>query len=332
MKKFVNITALMISFLGGQMLESKHFELQRLADGVYVAIPKVGGHAICNAGIIDLGDKTLIFDTFMSPIAAQDLLAAVEEMKLSPVAYVINSHHHNDHIRGNQVYSDDAKIISTGKTKDLIEKREPGQIEQEKQYAKEAYSQAKTAMEAEKNAKKKESHLMWCGYYEALIGSHPILKTRLPDTTFEQECVLDGPKRKAQLLCYGGGHTESDAILILPDDKIAFMGDLVFIEVHAFMADGNPEHWKAYLTRVQEVDFETVVPGHGPVGTKEALSTMLQYITMTETLAQKMIDEGKGETAIEELVIPAPFDSYWFDNFFRANMKFMYNRVKETKH
>jgi len=310
------------------MFESKHFELQKLADGVYAAIPKVRGHAICNAGIIDLGDKTLIFDTFMSPIAAQDLPAAVKKMKLSPVAYVINSHHHNDHIRGNQVFGDDVKIMSTSKTRELIEKREPAQIEQEKQYVKEAYSQTKALMEAEKDAKKKESHLLWCGYYEALIESHPILKTRLPDATFEQECVIDGPKRKAQLLCYGGGHTESDAILILPDDDIAFMGDLVFIDMHPFMADGDPEHWKDYLKKVEDIEMAVVVPGHGPVGTKEALSTMLQYITMTETLAHKMTDEGKSESDREALVAPPPFDDWCFDNFFRMNMKFMCNRVK----
>ncbi len=308
------------------MFESQHFELQKLTDGVYAAISKVGGHAICNAGIIDLGDKTLIFDTFMSPIAAQNLLAAVKEMKMSPVAYVINSHYHNDHIRGNQVFGDNVKIISTSKTRELIEKREPAQIEQEKQYAEEAYSQTKALMEAEKDVKKKEFHLLWCGYYEALIESHPILKTRLPDSTFEQECFIDGPKRSAQILCYGGGHTESDAILILPDDRIAFMGDLVFIEMHPFMADGDPEHWKECLTRIQQLNFETVAPGHGPVGTKEGLSTMLQYITMTETLAQKMIDEGKGENDIEKLVAPPPFNDWCFDKFFRMNMKFMLSR------
>lgn len=326
--KIMKLSVFIITFLWCQMYESRHFELQELAGGVYAAIPKIGGHAICNAGIIDLGDKTIIFDTFMSPIAAQDLLIAVKEMKLSPVAYVINSHYHNDHIRGNQIFSDESKIISTSKTKELIEEREPGQIEQEKQYAKEAYSQTKALMEAEKDPKKQESHLMWCGYYEALVESHPILKTRLPDSTFEHEYIFDGPKRKALLLCYGSGHTESDAILILPDDKIVFMGDLVFIDMHPFMADGDPEHWKDYLKKVEDIDMAVVVPGHGPVGTKEDLYTMIEYITMTETLAQKMVDEGKGENDIETLAVPSPFNDWCFDNFFRVSMKFMYNRMK----
>ncbi len=51
--------------------ESKHFQLQRLADGVYAAVASERGYAICNAGIIDAGDKTVIFDTFLSPDPAK---------------------------------------------------------------------------------------------------------------------------------------------------------------------------------------------------------------------------------------------------------------------
>ncbi len=51
---------------------SRHFNLEQLADGVYAAIHAEEGWAICNAGIIDLGDRTLVFDSFMSPQAAID--------------------------------------------------------------------------------------------------------------------------------------------------------------------------------------------------------------------------------------------------------------------
>ena len=50
---------------------SAHFELKQLAEGVYAAIAVAGGGARSNAGIIDLGDHTLIFDTFLTPTAAE---------------------------------------------------------------------------------------------------------------------------------------------------------------------------------------------------------------------------------------------------------------------
>jgi cyclase len=47
--------------------ESRHFTLEPLADGVWAAIHRVGGWAVGNAGIVDLGDATLLFDAFLTP-------------------------------------------------------------------------------------------------------------------------------------------------------------------------------------------------------------------------------------------------------------------------
>jgi len=49
-----------------QLPKSKHFQIERLADGVYAAVASEQGYAICNAGIIDIGDRTILFDTFIS--------------------------------------------------------------------------------------------------------------------------------------------------------------------------------------------------------------------------------------------------------------------------
>jgi cyclase len=86
------------------VFRSQHFRLERLADGIYAAIHIDGGWAQSNAGIIDLGDRTLIFDTFINPEAATDLRAAAEELTGRSTVVVINSHSHNDHIWGNQIF------------------------------------------------------------------------------------------------------------------------------------------------------------------------------------------------------------------------------------
>jgi cyclase len=52
---------------------SDHFVLERLADGVYAAIGRGGSPTFSNAGFVDLGNQTLIFDTFELPEAATDL-------------------------------------------------------------------------------------------------------------------------------------------------------------------------------------------------------------------------------------------------------------------
>lgn len=64
----------------------RHFQLEQLAEGVYAAISINGTGSMSNAGIVDLGETTLIFDTFATPQAAQDLRKAAEELIGHPIA------------------------------------------------------------------------------------------------------------------------------------------------------------------------------------------------------------------------------------------------------
>ena len=80
-----------------------------MIDGIYAAIAKEGTGAVANTGFMDLGDQTLIFDTFNTPQAAEELRRMAENYCPHPITYVINSHWHGDHIRGNQIFKD--KII-----------------------------------------------------------------------------------------------------------------------------------------------------------------------------------------------------------------------------
>ena len=99
---------------------SKHFILHALAHGIFAAIAQDGGSAICNSGLINLGEQIVVFDTFLTPQAAMDLRqSALEQFGRTP-QIVINSHYHNDHIWGNQVFVNEVQIISSARTRDLI--------------------------------------------------------------------------------------------------------------------------------------------------------------------------------------------------------------------
>ena len=93
--------------------KSEHFQLRELTDGIYAALQTPDGWAIGNAGIIDLGGHTVVFDTFLNPQAATDLCKAAEILTKRPVTTVINSHHHREHFWGNQIFPASTNIIAT---------------------------------------------------------------------------------------------------------------------------------------------------------------------------------------------------------------------------
>jgi len=304
--------------------ESKHFQIERLADGVYAAVASEQGYASCNAGIIDIGDRTILFDTFITPEAARDLLKVAKQLTSNEITQVINSHEHNDHIRGNQVFGSDVDIISTALTRGAIARNEPENIKSEKKTILKEIIDAQSKLDAEKDPKRRREFSSLIAFMQGVSKSHSELKTRLPNITFEQKLTIHGTKRTVELLPFAG-HTKSDVILYLPEERIAFMGDLLFVNIHPYLASGSPEQWKQSIAKVEALGVKIVVPGHGPVGKSADLSAMLQYIQSLESIVVNMTKSGKSAEQASFEPVPPPFDTWLcFENFFVANLKFLY--------
>jgi glyoxylase-like metal-dependent hydrolase (beta-lactamase superfamily II) len=313
-----------------QLPASPHFTLERIADGVYAAIHKTGGSAICNAGIINLGSATIIFDTFLTPAAARDLRAAAETLTSSPIRYVINSHFHNDHIRGNQVFRPGADIISTTGTLAAIATEEPRQLAEEQHEAPQQLADITAALARETDAKKKNDLLTWQAYFRALAESHDSVVTTLPTISVEGRMVLHGSHRTVELIALEKGHTGSDLILYLPNEKIVFTGDIVSAQTHPWLGDGFPETWIADLGQLLAMPVETVVSGHGPVGDIEDISTMIRYIQTTDRLARTALAARKSEKDLASISIPPEYAGWALGRFFAENLRFLYNRAKAS--
>src|SRR5688572_8475943 len=149
----------------------ENFHIQELAKGVWAAIHNDQyGRAICNAGIVDLGDKTLIFDPFMTPSAAQQLKETAERLTGKPVTIVVNSHYHNDHTRGNQVFAPFATIISTNYTRNRIAEVAPEEHQWERKHAAGMLKATRQMYNAASGSERDEL-CTWIGYYEGMVES-----------------------------------------------------------------------------------------------------------------------------------------------------------------
>ncbi|MEO6190141.1 MAG: MBL fold metallo-hydrolase [Saprospiraceae bacterium] len=331
MKKLTFLTALLfiLSFCSSaQTFQSKHFIIQKLAEGVYAAIATNGGYAICNAGIIDLGDATLIFDPFMTPEAALDLKKASQQLTGHAVTYVVDSHFHNDHIGGNQVFKG-ATIISTERTREMIAKFQPEEIAEDKTSAPLQLEKIKNKDKTTMTPHELEENIMWKGYFEALVTSNDSLKTILPDVTFIDQLMVHGTKRSVQLLTYGEGHTESDLFLYLPGEQIAFLGDLLFVQNQPWLGDGDPDKLKVYLDSIAMLNIKTYVPGHGPVGTVTDIEQMKLYIQSVNETATTYYKSGTTPQKDTTLKSPPPFDTWFLSNFYKPNVISAYKRMSK---
>lgn len=313
--------------------QSEHFTLHTLAKGVYAAIATEGGAAFSNAGLIDLGDRTLVFDAFENPLAAEDLLTASVQLTGRNPATVIISHFHPDHWAGLQVFAGSA-ILSTHATRQqivpiaeemLAEKQNPSDLQN---YLRE--TEAKLA--AQTDPAQRRSLEINITRQRHTLQALPTLEPTLPNQTFEGELIFHGTQRPADLTDLGQAHTISDCILRLPQDGIAFIGDIGFFQSQPFMPYGFPSKWAALLDDMANWEVQTFVPGHGPLGGKDDLSLEATYIrTLEDVVSQVLKAGGTVEDALRQ-TLPPPFDAWQASRQrFEVNVRSSYKRQSTHK-
>jgi glyoxylase-like metal-dependent hydrolase (beta-lactamase superfamily II) len=309
-----------------QLPASEYYILHQLADSVFAAVGKVDSPAFSNAGIVDTGDQTLIFDTFNASHAAADLRDAAEILTGRPGDIVVISHAHDDHWMGNQVFAGQAAILATQKTRDAIVQA-AAYIYDSQQDPEEysAYLNDIEARLAEAEEPRLRAHLSWT----AAIVRHQYLnlgslKPAYPDQTFDGRVVFHGSVRQVVLYTPGAGHTESDAILALPADSVAFIGDLGFFRTHPYLGDSTPEKWITTLEALAAGEIGVFVPGHGPVGTKEDLIALKNYIRALDKLAAEVVEAGGSEEDAVRQPLPDFADNWAGFGRFERSMRFLY--------
>lgn len=301
-------------------LETPYFDLEQIADGVFAAISSDPVWTVANAGIVDLGERTLVFDTLSSPIAAEALKRAALDLTRKPVSCVVNSHHHLDHSLGNQVFAG-AVIVSSAVSREWMRQRFerflgesvsfPAQLEAIREKLATGLEPIERA-QLEPQARELEMGI------ELLQDFRPTL----PAVTFDRRLEFHGSARRVLIEGFGG-HTASDAVMILPDDGVIFTGDLVLVDHLGFVAHGDPEAWLETLEKLERLEgLPRLVPGHGPVSTPAAIPAMRAYLREMIRLATGARDEAD----LSRIGVPEAWRAWGLLEGFRPNLEFLFAR------
>lgn len=300
-------------------LQNKHFRLEEVKEGVYAAIAKKGTGAVANAGFIDLGDQTLIFDTFNTQQAAAELRLIAEKICPHPISYIINSHWHGDHIRGNQVFKD-VPILSTEMTYNKMKATHPERILKQKSTRPEltAYIESLCNKKTDNFDVKR---LQEINFLKEIEASLPDLELVLPSQTFTSEHQFIGTKRTAKVFTLGSSHSICDAMLYLPEEKVLFAGDLLFVDTHpSLFEDSDPFQWINSLDKVAQMDIVWAIPGHGPVGTRQNLTDQITYL-------KRLIGLASEPESIETMTIPESYQNWASPEIFTLNLKLLKEKL-----
>jgi glyoxylase-like metal-dependent hydrolase (beta-lactamase superfamily II) len=106
------------------------------------------------------------------------------------------------------------------------------------------------------------------------FGGIPLV---LPHQVFQDSMILSVGKKRVELLEVRDAHTASDIMAYLPDDKIIFCSDLLFSEGTPVVWTKGVQSWIDALNKINSLDVDRIVPGHGPVTDKNGVSRLIAY-------------------------------------------------------
>ncbi len=122
----------------------------------------------------------------------------------------------------------------------------------------------------------------------------------LPNITFSNRLSLyiGGVPRgtRIDLLYFGPAHTDGDAVVYFPAEKVAFIGDLIFIGRDPLIhrsKNGSSFGLVKVLKGILNLDAEIFVHGHGDLATKKDIQNLMQSVEEKQIRIQALVKEGK---------------------------------------
>jgi len=135
---------------------------------------------------------------------------------------------------------------------------------------------------------------------------------------FSKQMTFTVGSKTFELTYLGPGHGTDMIAMVVRPDEVAFVVDVVSSK-RLFYRDfpgANVDDWIAQVRRVNELDFDILVGGHGPMGVKRDVGLGIAYLeelraaVLNGLKAGKSVDELKREIKMEKYRDWAAYDSW----------------------
>lgn len=245
-------------------VETATHRFEEVADGVFLAQTKAPLFN-SNSLVVVNAEDVLVVDSHITPRMARELIASIGEITSKPITTLVNTHFHYDHAHGNQVFGPDVAIIGHEYTR----RKMAGDPLAESTFLRGKAGDARQLaalgeqLAAARDDAERDRIETQIGWVELRIEATAEIAPVAPTVTLKERMTLFRGDREIQLHYFGRAHTGGDISVYLPREKVLYSGDMMFAGI-SWLGDGYVNEWPETLERAKALDFEIVVPGHGP--------------------------------------------------------------------
>jgi cyclase len=272
--------------------------LYDLGHGLYAWLVPNGSWGESNAGLVVGDGEAMLVDTQWDVAHTRQMLGAVERTLAGlPIRWLVNTHADGDHCWGNSLVPG-AQVVASEAAAHEMRRLRPSSLR---------LAGALSGI---------LSHVPILGANKAGYWLHGFLapydfrgvRPALPDRRFRGRETLVVGGRTVELIEVGPAHTEGDAMVYVPDAKVLFAGDVVFLGSTPVIWAGSIEACIGALDRILAMDVEAVVPGHGPITDKSGLRQTRAYWDFVGTEMRRRYEAGlPARRAAHEILLSPEF-------------------------
>jgi len=228
--------------------------MQKITDNVYAETSFQG----CNPGFVVTKEGVVMIDTPQMPLDAVKWRDEIS--KHGEVRYLIITEPHGDHFSGNCFFK--GTVIAHEGTREAIL---AASVEDLRERFKQTAPENLSLMDG-------------FSYRPPTITLSQRLTIYLGDHTFQ---LINHP-----------GHTPYQVAVYIPEERVVFTSDNIFHKVQAWLHQSLPYEWQESLKRLQELEADVLVPGHGSICDRGYIPEMSAFIQAWIDAVNAAIDKG----------------------------------------
>ncbi len=291
------------------------FTLKPLGGDVYALYGR-GGNIAFSVG----PDSVVVVDSQFKDIAP-GVVRQIRTVTDKPIKYLVNTHHHGDHVGGNEVFREFAVIVAHDNVRKHmlaspaeILRDYPARLEETKKKG-----DAQTV-------KYLSEQIEWARKVKVEEIAAPVL-------TFDSELHIHVGGETIGVWHTPPAHTDGDSVVFFEKANVLHMGDVFFNQVIPFIDIQGGGSVLGYLAAIDAVIARvpanvTIIPGHGEVTDVAGLKAFRQYIADVLSAARAARIAGKSK---DEFVKTADLPAYrayrGYDSRFRDNCASAYDEA-----
>jgi cyclase len=247
-----------------EIIDTDTHRLEEVAEGVFFATGNGALYTMSNALIIEREDDVVVVDSHITPAAGRALVDSIRVVTNKPITTVINSHFHYDHANGVPAFGPDVQIIGHEYTRAKLT-GDP-MNEQTFQSSLRRFDNTVADLQervANASAGERGELQTQLEFWQAHVKAQQEIDPVPPNVSVSDRMTLFRGGREIQIHFFGRAHTGGDIGIYLPEEKILFTGDMLLGGI-SYLGDGYVSEWADTLQRLKQLDFDLVLPGHGP--------------------------------------------------------------------